>query len=497
VPTITPKSHLLPNSVFTIGALSIKKLTLLGFTLVALPLVLALIYSTTQVNLMSKQSAQAIFSVVALTKVNRQLNENQLKLERYASQYIVLKDVELKVDYLALETEILALVNDDLAVYKDDELAQLSQKFSLFIIILHELISAKSIDDNTLETVQNQFVALTDVSREIHTRSDELINNQASKIDKTAKQVSDTILISLLIIPMISIIAGVFIYLITTPLKVLIAKIQSLEQGDFDKEIKLKGSPEITEIADALEIMRLRLHALELQKSSFIRHISHELKTPLAAIREGTELLYDNSVGKLNDEQQEICYIIKDSVNRLQRLIEDLLNFNIVLDSTSLQDREKISLQPLFDNVLSDHKLDIKRKKLEIIQVIDEVIIYSNAKQLKVVLDNILSNAIKYSADHGTISIYTEFKNKQLRLSIVDNGLGINAAIKDKIFDAFYQGPAPENSQIKGSGLGLTIVKELLMRLNGEINIESNRLNIKGTRVQIMLPRVERMGEKS
>ena len=260
------------------------------------------------------------------------------------------------------------------------------------------------------------------------------------------------------------IIGGVFIYLITTPLKLLIAKIQSLEQGDFEKEIKIKGSPEIREIADALEIMRLRLHALELQKSSFIRHISHELKTPLAAIREGTELLYDNSVGKLNDEQQEICYIIKDSVNRLQRLIEDLLNFNIILDSTSLQDSEKIVLKTLLNSVITDHKLDIKRKKLEIVQVIEEVIIYSNAKQLKVVLDNILSNAIKYSSDYGTISIFSEFKNKQLQLSIVDNGPGINSDTQEKIFDAFYQGPAPENSQIKGSGLGLTIVKELLMR---------------------------------
>lgn len=494
--TKTPKNIPLPNSAFTISALSIKKLTLLGFTLVALPLVLALIYSTTQVNLMSKQSAQTIFSVVALTKVNRELNEKQLKLERYASQYIVLKDVELKVDYLALEAQVLVLVNDDLAVYKDDELAQFCQKFSSILTIVHKLISTKSIDDNTLQIIQNQFVALTDVSRKINLRSDELINNQASEIDKTAKQVSDTILISLLIIPMTLIIAGVFIYLITTPLKVLIAKIQSLEQGDFEKEIKLRGSPEIREIADALEIMRLRLHALELQKSSFIRHISHELKTPLAAIREGTELLYDNSVGKLNDEQQEICYIIKDSVNRLQRLIEDLLNFNIVLDSTSLQDSEKIALQPLLDNVLADHKLDIKRKKLEITQVNEEVVIYSNAKQLKVVLDNILSNAIKYSSNHDTISIYTEFKNKQLLLSIVDNGPGINSDIKDQIFDAFYQGPAPENSQIKGSGLGLTIVKELLMRLNGEISIESNQLSNKGTRVQITLPRVQRVGEK-
>jgi two-component system sensor histidine kinase GlrK len=107
---------LFQNSIFTIGALSIKKLTLIGFMLVALPLVLALIYSTTQVNLMSKQSTQAIFSVVALTKANRELDENKLKLERYASQYIVLKDKELKEDYLSQEGKVLTLIDNNFLV---------------------------------------------------------------------------------------------------------------------------------------------------------------------------------------------------------------------------------------------------------------------------------------------------------------------------------------------------------------------------------------------
>lgn len=490
------------NRFFTLGALSIKKLTILGFTLVALPLVIALIYSAIQVNQMSSQATQAIFSVAALTTTNRELNENQLTLERFASQYIVLKDEELKANYLTQELLILTLVNSKIMIYNDDLLNQYSQNFSSVIAIIHDVITNKAFEDNSLEIIQHHFVALAKVRQSINQRSIDLINAQANQIQLTADQLSSTMLISLLIIPATFIIAGIFIFFITTPLKVLIKKIQSLEQGDFENRIVLKGSPEITEIADALEVMRLRLHALELQKSSFIRHISHELKTPLAAIREGTELLYDNSVGKLNDEQQEICHIIKASVSRLQRLIEDLLDFNIVLDSTSLQDSEKISLPPLFNSVLADHKLDIKRKKLMITQNVNNVYLHSNAKQLKVILDNVLSNAIKYSPDNGTIEILSTVKNTQLQLSIIDSGPGISQSIKEKVFDAFYQGPAPEYSQIKGSGLGLTIVKELLMRLNGEIKIVNKRLNPKdsnnqGTSVQIIMPRAQAVGAKS
>ena len=487
------------DSVFTLGALSIKKLTILGFTLVALPLVIALIYSAVQVDQMSKQATQSIFSVAALTTVNRELNENQLKLERFASQYVVLKDEELKASYLAQESLILTLVNSKLTTYNDDILNTFSLDFSSIVSKINELIVNSPIKDNSLEAIQVHFVSLAKVSRGINQRSIDIINTQANQIKLKAGQVSNTMLFSLLIIPITVLIAGVFIFLITAPLKVLIEKIQSLEKGDFEKKIVLRGSPEIAEIADALEIMRLRLHALELQKSSFIRHISHELKTPLAAIREGTELLYDNSVGKLNDEQQEICHIIRASVNRLQRLIEDLLDFNIVLDSTSLQDSEKIYLQSLLDNVLADHKLDVKRKKIEVRQDVGNIIFYSNVKQLKVVLDNVLSNAIKYSPENSSIEISSTFKDKKLQLSITDHGPGISPEIEDKVFDAFYQGPAPENNQIKGSGLGLTIVKELLMRLNGEINIvnqHTSNTNIEnsGTRVQIILPRAKRVG---
>ncbi len=156
---------------------------------------------------------------------------------------------------------------------------------------------------------------------------------------------------SLLIIPLTVFIAIFFIIRITKPLKKLIKQIQTLEKGNFEHPINFKSSPEINEIIDALEVMRTRLHALELQKSSFIRHISHELKTPLAAIREGTELLYDNAVGPLNKDQEEIVDITREGVSRLQKHIEELLDFNIVLDSTSLQDSEKLIVPTLINDV--------------------------------------------------------------------------------------------------------------------------------------------------
>ena len=119
-------------------------------------------------------------------------------------------------------------------------------------------------------------------------------------------------------------------------------------------------------------------------------------------------------------------------------------------------------------------KLDIKRKHLTINIDSSPITLYGNEKQFSVVLDNLLSNAIKYSADNGSISITSRVTNGLLTLEIIDSGTGIAKESLPQIFDAFYQGVAPKDSQIKGSGLGLTIVKELMMRLNGDISIKNN-----------------------
>lgn len=483
------------KKLFALDALSLKKLTLLGFTLVALPLVIALIYGASQINRLSSQGASAILDVAALTQTNRELSQTLLKIERYASQYLVLQDEELKTNYVRQREKLLGYLEHHLSAHRDDQLRELAEQFSARLKALDNLVMASAVPANQLEKLQPQFTHLAQLGQKISLRTNEVINRHTGQLTQSADDLSAVMLYSLLIIPLTLIIAAVFVALITKPLKQLIAGIERLERGNFEHKIRLKSSPEINEIAEALETMRTRLHALELQKSSFIRHISHELKTPLAAIREGTELLYDNSVGELNSGQQEICHIIRDSVNRLQCHIEDLLDFNIVLDSTSLQDSEKVHVRPLIKSVLADRKLDIQRKRLTVNVVGDEVVLHTNTKQLKVIVDNLVSNAIKYSPEASSIEIHTQIEQEELALSVKDQGPGIDKALQQKVFDAFYQGPAPTEQTIKSSGLGLTIVKELLMRLNGTILLESDPAKTPGTLVTISLPRAKKYKE--
>ncbi len=481
--------------------LSIKSLTLLGFSLVGMPLVIALLFGASQVNTLAKDSEEAIIDVTKILDNQQLLKSSQIKMERSAAQYLVLRDGALAESYLDQSQQIMLITQQLISTSNDGELQKLLNRYANTVIDLVEVTIPNAErkppnDLNILQPIQEKFNTLTEVYEQISRRSSALNAQQINNIKQAAQATRDIMIQSLVIIPISLLIAAVFIFLITTPLKILTKSILRLQQGQFDREIQLTGSPEIQEIAQALENMRTRLHALELQKSSFIRHISHELKTPLAAIREGTELLYDHSVGELNAEQQEISHIIKNSVFRLQKHIEDLLDFNIVLDSTSLQDSEQMQIDDTITQVLSDRKLDIKRKKININRQPSNIYLTSNRKQVAVIIDNLLSNAIKYSPNEGVIVLSTILLEGQLLLTVSDQGVGINDEHQSKIFDAFFQGPPPAESLVKGSGLGLTIVKELVLRLNGHIALVSNQKQQTGTKINITLPRAFRQKEQ-
>ena len=176
--------------------LSIKTLTFLGFALVAFPLVLALLNSANQVNELSKQGADSIFTVAELINTNQQISNTLKKMERYASQYLVLQDNELKHNYIIEQQKLLA-TNDKLFQYHDNEIKRLTKQFSQAVLQVHQRIiitdsalpnKEEPITITSLEVLQKQFKRLININEKINTRSREFINYQAQKIKKCNRE---------------------------------------------------------------------------------------------------------------------------------------------------------------------------------------------------------------------------------------------------------------------------------------------------------------------
>jgi signal transduction histidine kinase len=228
----------------------------------------------------------------------------------------------------------------------------------------------------------------------------------------------------------------------------------------------------------AFEVRAKKLEEIDKMKDDFISMASHELKSPLTAIRGYVELLGDivgdDGMGQANKMQQK-KYLknIDISVNRLRTLVEDLLDVSrieqnrmpIVLAQTDLT---KIVLE-----IADEMTILANEKGLEIKKNISNVSkVSADAERLKQIVVNLLSNAIKYTPK-GTVEIQINEDEKNVFLVVADTGLGISAKNMERLFSKFYRVETEHTAGISGTGLGLWIAKEIAQKMGGDLSVES------------------------
>src|SRR5207244_1461614 len=180
-------------------------------------------------------------------------------------------------------------------------------------------------------------------------------------------------------------------FVISRPVTQVSESIRALGEGQFTRPIRIEGPRDLVRLGEQLDWLRQRLVALEAQKTRFLQHISHELKTPLTALREGSDLLSSGVVGNLNADQREIARILQENSIELRKLIEGLLNYSAVHAQASYLDAKIVPLNDLVRRVLNDRKLPIVAKGIRIELNCEHVTAYCDEEKIRVVLDNLLS----------------------------------------------------------------------------------------------------------
>jgi signal transduction histidine kinase len=219
-----------------------------------------------------------------------------------------------------------------------------------------------------------------------------------------------------------------------------------------------------------------RLRKLEETKSSFLSKMSHELRTPLASIKESLNLMLKNFLGDINENQTKFLNIASVNVDRLSWLIDELL------DSAKMEAKElKLEISPvdlykLTEEVIYEIKpqADIKEINIELLMPQTLSPVHADKRRVSRVLTNYLSNALKNTKHSGKIKIYTIDSAECVIICVEDNGVGIDQAFLDKIFEKFYQIESQEASRNVGVGLGLAISKEIIEAHGGKVWAESD-----------------------
>ena len=466
---------------------SFLKLTLTGFLLVALPLIASFIHASISADRLALQSQKAVRQAVLATQFSWMLVEQTTSMERNARQFVVLEDRALFEGYTKVHEQFLETVAT-LAELKLDnpqrrQLSDLAERE----LRLFDALSAAPQGAVTRMTTMEGFFALTTLAQSILNGSSRLIEREVDTMQSMAADAQQTRLWqALALVPIVLLLAGAFTFLIARPIRQIDAAIRALGSGDMVSSITVRGPQDLENLGKRLEWLRLRLMALETQRTKLLQHISHELKTPLTALREGAELLADQVPGSLNAQQMEIAGILRQSAFQLQRRIEDLLNFSEAHLRHAALHIAPVALRDTLEKAAQNHKLALMSKGLKLVLEAPTITLPCDEEKLLIVIDNLLSNAIKHSPYGGAIRIRLAQESVWVTLDVIDDGPGIEKEEAVKVFEAFYQGRAAREGHVAGSGLGLSIAREYIVAHKGKIEAVTG--TTQGAHLRVRLP---------
>ncbi|MBC7661843.1 MAG: HAMP domain-containing histidine kinase [Chitinophagaceae bacterium] len=468
---------------------SILQLVLIGFLVVLLPVLGALVYGGRTMSRLSEEHRDHIVSVGESAEYLQKLASDLVDTERLARQYLLLDDKSL----LELFNQHIQTMDTDMAPFEMrsagtvaavKDMQVLKRKISDRLNLQGPLLSTDKITLTLIDDLNDSFQNLkkqTDLELRAHV--------EAAKVRAQTTQ-QTLFILGFTVIPSTLLLVGLFSMLITRPIRGIDKTIREIGTGIYREGRKIHGPRDLQLLAQRLVWLRKRLHTSEESQERFLRHISHELKTPLATIKEGIELLADGIPGPLNDSQRNVIGILQTGLGHFQSLINNLLDFNLMKSDRSLK-RETVELKSLIESVIRPYLLTAQRKHLQFETLGQPLDVNLDRSVIAAAMDNLLSNAVHFSPDHGKITVQWQKSDRGVTMLVGDEGPGIPQEERSNVFLPFYQGKALRTGPLKGTGLGLSVARECIESHKGSLKILESE---KGAWFEVYLPQNLRPG---
>ena len=262
--------------------------------------------------------------------------------------------------------------------------------------------------------------------------------------------------------------------MVERPVKKILAAAYKIMQGDFSVRIEpvkeFAGETGFNQIIDCFNKMTEELAGTELLRTDFIANVSHELKTPLAVMGNYATML--QRPGLSEEERTEYARAISESARRLAQLITNILKLNKLENQQIFPQTQEYDLGEQLCECLLQFEDVWEHKGLNIeTDIEDDIRIRSDPELLSLVWNNLISNAMKFTPEGGTVGVTLKAEGSQVTVAVSDTGCGIKPEVGQHIFEKFYQGDTSHATQ--GNGLGLALVKRVVDILNGGIDVRS------------------------
>ena len=382
------------------------------------------------------------------------------------------------VDGHSSEWGVRVLVINDRAQVISDSNRHALDSYVGQTILRPEIISALGGQDTNLlireEYVLNVAVSVNDTISE-RVGAVLLVSSVEDIFDSVAVIRNTLFLYSLAVALMVMVLVFFTSHRLLTPLRAILQVVQKMATGQLDLRIKIKGKDEYAILSDSFNNMARKLEREEKTREEFVSNVSHEIKTPLTAIKVlGESILSQENVPR--DVYREFMEDIVGEVNRMTNLTNDLLAL------VKVDRREEgliiapFNLNSLVGRILKRLSPLAEQKKLVLLyEEIRQVVIEADEVKLALAISNIIENGIKYTPWGGTVKVQVDADHQNSYVSIEDTGIGIPEDEQDKIFNRFYRVDKTRGRDTGGTGLGLAISRATVLLHKGNIHVESKK----------------------
>ncbi len=287
--------------------------------------------------------------------------------------------------------------------------------------------------------------------------------------------VNRTLYIVAIVMAIISIIVGLLLSrYITNPLVKMNKMASSIAKRDYDVQIDISGNDELAQLGDSFNQMAERLSYLEKLRKESVSDLAHELRTPVAIIKNYLTAIKDG----IFEAKKEIISELQEELSRLEYLVNGLEQLSEAEQKLLTLDKEELNIKAILNKTINSFKLEAKKREIELIfncEAKQEKFFYRGDKDsLKTIFNNLLSNAIKYSYQ-GEDVIVELIKEESIIIKVKNKGVSIPQKELPYIFERFYRTDKSRSTKTGGTGLGLAVTKDLVKAHEGKIKAESNQ----------------------
>jgi len=454
-----------------LGRFSLLQQWVTATILSVLPLFLAVSYAA--ISLQQQNSNQrALLKRVDLVNANSvAIAEHVKEMVRLSRQYVLLQDRSFLKLYQqktqAMEASIASLrpvlVANDSQRTKDALLATAED-------IGEELRMNPNVEQTALSAPLQLLVSLSEgLSSQVENYRRLSLMEGEREFNRIVNQL---FILTVLALPGTLALMAMGTYMVSRPLWRLSQAIQSLAEQNWEKTISIEGPSDLAALGRNLEWMRKQVVASDRQTTAFIQHVTHELKTPIAAIIEAGNLFDEEVPGPLTSRQRSILTVLKTNARNLEHLIEQLLNYNAVSHGIVTQWQD-VDIYSLCEATCARLEASQPDKKARWVFRGHPRTIRSDPLLLEMILRNLLGNAFQFISCEGKVMVEWHVNDSEWMLSISDNGPGIDPSDMENIYKPFFSGAKGLQRKGPKTGMGLSIVLECVHLLNGRIEVSS------------------------